>query len=144
MTRPSLLPRMSERSCRLWRATVFFYISASETKNKITSLFSSARSTFVVDQSDNFGSYCALLLSDASSLLKGAGVSCFVRPIYVCVKENRSYQLIVYIQKEGNHVKLPRKKAFRLLEILSEMQTQTLWNNQRLPRPSLHKMRALP
>lgn len=60
---------------------MFFYISASKMKNKIISLFSSARSTFVVDQSDIFGSYCALLLSNASSLLKGAGVSCFVRLI---------------------------------------------------------------
>lgn len=81
VTRPSLLTRISEHSCRLWRATVFFYISVSEMKNKITSPFSSARSGFVAVQSDDFGAWCVLLLSDASSLLKGVGVLCFVRPI---------------------------------------------------------------
>ena len=60
---------------------MFFYISVSEMKNKITSPFPSARSGFVADQSDDFGDWCALLLSDASSLLKGVGVLCFVRPI---------------------------------------------------------------
>lgn len=52
--------------------------------------------------------------------------------------------LIIYIQKGDENDQPFKQRYFRLLEVLSKVQTQALSNNQKMQRDSLHKMLAVP